>query len=521
MFYNKYFYSFLFYVVVHFSYSQSNQISKCINNTVSHTLDGVTTEYPCDNYDLLARIPVAVLANNLGEGTNKPPAGSDIWGWTDPETNKEYAIIGMTNSTAFVDVSDPLNPIFLGRINSTNDEFDHWRDVKIFNNHAFIVADSVGNHGMQVFDLTRLRNGVALNLTFTPDTTYFGDTNTGDPTNSSILIESCHNIVINEATGIAYLVGCSDENGGVIFVDINDPTNPNVVGSYSESYTHDAQVVTYNGPDQDYTGKEILIGSNGSYPVTVSNKIIILDVTNKSNPTLIKEFNYLPTAGYTHQGWFTENQRYFLLGDELDEQTLGNKSRTLIFDFNDLDNPVLHFDYKATFDAIDHNGYVKGNKFYLANYRAGTRIFDISDISSTTDPMTEIGYFDSYPEDNDAEFNGVWSIYPYFNSKNIIISDIERGLFIVRESNSPLNVSNNNNEQSFSVYPNPTTDAFTVIANKAYPINNLKIYNISGQLILHQEDLNINSKKINMNNLSRGLYLLKINNSITKKIIKL
>ena len=33
-----------------------------------------------------------------------------------------------------------------------------WRDIKVFDDHAFIVADGAGQHGMQVFDLTKLRD---------------------------------------------------------------------------------------------------------------------------------------------------------------------------------------------------------------------------------------------------------------------------------------------------------------------------------------------------------------------------
>jgi choice-of-anchor B domain-containing protein len=263
-------------------------------------------EYPCKEYDLMARMPVAVLANNNGN-----PEGSDIWGWTDTTTGKEYAIAAMTNSTAFVDVTDPLNPIFLGRLDS-NAGNNFWRDIKVYNNHAFIVADNVGAHGMQVFDLTKLR-GLTTAQPFEADTIYTG-------------VGSCHNIFINEETAVAYLVGCDIYSNGPHFVDISNPLNPVSLGGYAnDGYTHDAQVVTYNGPDTTYTGKEIFIGSNES-------KVVILDVTDKNNIVKISSIDYTQ-LGYTHQGWFTEDQRYFLLGDETDEQDFGMNTRTLVFDF--------------------------------------------------------------------------------------------------------------------------------------------------------------------------------------------
>ncbi|NNE32945.1 MAG: choice-of-anchor B family protein, partial [Winogradskyella sp.] len=80
-------------------------------------------------------------------------------------------------------------------------------------------------------------------------------------------------------------------------------------------------------------------------------------------------------------------------------------------------------------------GYVLGNEYYLANYRAGLRILDISNISASTNSMTETHFLDTFPTSNSANFNGTWSVYPYFPSENIIISDIEGGLFVVRKNN--------------------------------------------------------------------------------------
>lgn len=372
---------------------------------------GFAGEYPCNNYDLMAHIPVTVLANENNSSNGSPPEGSDIWGWTDNTTGKEYAIAAMTNSTAFVDISDPVNPIFLGRLDS-NAGNNYWRDVKIYNNHAFIVADNVGAHGMQVFDLTKLRTITSPPATLTADAIYAD-------------VGSCHNIFINEDTATAYLIGCDNYSGGPNFIDISDPVNPVFLNGYSnEGYTHDVQVVTYNGPDTEHQGKEIFIGSN-------KTKIVILDVSDKNDVQKIAEISY-SQLGYTHQGWFTEDQKYFILGDEIDERNFGGNTRSIIFDFTDLDNPIFHTDYLGATNAIDHNGYVKGNTFYQANYTGGVRMIDISNIESKN--LTEIGYFDTFPDNDLANFRGAWNVYPYFPSGNIIISDINRGFFIIRKS---------------------------------------------------------------------------------------
>ena len=363
--------------------------------------NGMAGQYPCSGYDLLGRISLA---------TFNAASGNDIWGWTDTTTGNEYALVGLDNGTAFVDITDTENLIYLGKL-ATATSSSPWRDIKVYQDHAYIGSEAAG-HGMQVFDLTRLRNVSNPPVQFTADFRYTGFGNS-------------HNIVINEASGFAYAVGTATNdafNGGAHFLDLQDPKNPTLAGGYGASgYTHDAQVVTYNGPDADYAGREIFIGAN-------EDQIVLADVTDKANPTTITSFGY-PNIGYTHQGWFTEDQRYFLLGDELDELNLGFQSRTLVFDLLDLDNPVLHTTYLGPTSAIDHNGYVKGTEFILANYTAGVRVVDISDIENAV--LTETGFFDSFPSGNSAQFEGVWSVYPYFDSGKIVISDINSGLFII------------------------------------------------------------------------------------------
>jgi len=367
--------------------------------------NGMAGGYPCNDYDLLLNMPLSTFSAS---------AGNDSWGWTDPTNNKEYAIMGLNNGTAFIDITDTDNPLYLGLL-PTATQNSIWRDIKVYNNHAFIVSEA-NNHGMQVFDLTKLRNVASTPTEFTADKRFTG-------------FGKAHNIIINETSGYAYVVGANGSSGfggGPIFINIQDPINPVIEGGFSAGgYSHDAQVITYNGPDTDYAGKEILIGSN-------ENEVVLADVTDKTNPIIISKISY-SNVGYAHQGWFTEDLTYFILGDELDEQNFGNKTRTIIFDFTDLDNPIYHFDYFGATTAIDHNGYVKNNIYYQANYTAGVRMIDVSNTANKV--FTEIGFFDTYPNNDGANFNGVWSVYPYFPSGNILISDINGGLFVIKKGN--------------------------------------------------------------------------------------
>ena len=320
--------------------------------------------------------------------------------------------MGLDNGTAFVDINESTNPILIGKLPTTT-ENSSWRDIKVYDNHAYIVSEA-DSHGVQVFDLTRLREANPPE-NFSPDRVLQ-------------TVPTAHNMVVNPDSGYGYVVGTDkkdDFRGGVHFLDLNNPQSIKFVGGYADAgFSHDAQVVNYRGPDQDYVGKEIFIGSNES-------KLVVIDVTDKQNPKTIAETSYQNTQ-YVHQGWFDKTQRFFILGDELDEFRLGGKTRTLVFDLNDLDNPVLHHTYYGLTAAIDHNGYVVEDLFYLANYSAGIRVIDIGGLADKN--MKEIGFFDTFPEHNSTVFNGAWNVYPFFESGVIAISDINRGLFLIKKS---------------------------------------------------------------------------------------
>ena len=444
--------------------------------------NGIAGSYLCNGYDLQSSFSLGELGAS---------SGNDSWGWTDPLDGKEYALVGLSNGTAFIDISDPISPVYLGKL-PTHTSSSSWRDVKVYENYAFVVSEANG-HGMQVFDLTRLRSVANAPETFTEDAHYNG-------------FGSAHNIVINEDSGYAYGVGTSSFNGGAHFVNIQNPLNPVAAGGYSAGlYTHDAQILTYNGPDTDYTGREIFIGSN-------EDNIVIADITDKANPVTISSITYA-NVSYTHQGWFTEDQRYFIVGDELDEVFVGGNTRTIVFDFNDLDAPVFHFDHFGETAAIDHNGYVVGDKYYMANYRAGMRVLDISDIANQN--ISEIGYFDTYTAGNGADFDGAWNVYPFFASGNIVISDIDSGFFLVKSQS--LGVSEAS-QLEFSIYPNPSKNNIT-IKSANDPITIVEIYNVLGQRVLNLNFSERLTENINISSLNSGLYLVKINANTTRRLI--
>ena len=384
--------------------------------------DGATGPFDCSQVDLVAFVPLASLGADPGTILN------DIWGWTDPVTGRDWALVGRSDATAFVDVSDPANPRYAGELPMTEGATENlWRDIKVYADHAFIVADGAGAHGVQIFDLTQLRDAAGPPVTFAETARYDG-------------IASSHNIVINEETGMAYAVGSSMGGqtcgGGLHMIDVRTPAEPVFLGCFSDAttgrqrtgYSHDAQCVIYRGPDEDYQGREICFGAN-------ETALSIADVTDRDNPVAIARGEY-PNVAYAHQGWLTEDHRHFFMGDEADESQGGvDRTRTLIWDVADLDDPLLLKEHFAETGTIDHNQYVRGNRLYQANLMSGLRVLDISDVEN---PI-EIGFFDTVPDDAGLPaFGGAWSNYPFFESGIVVVSSWSEGLFVLRPRGRPV-----------------------------------------------------------------------------------
>jgi len=365
--------------------------------------NGFAGTFPCSGIDLLSFLP----HNTIGGGM-----GNDIWGWTDGLTGKEYALVGRTSGTSFVDISNPTAPVYLGNL-PTHNVNSIWRGIKVYKDHAFIVSEASG-HGMQVFDLRQLR-GVTAPATFTETAYYNG-------------FGKAHTLALNEETGFAYAAGTGTCSGGLHIVDVREPTAPAYAGCFAaDGYSHETQCVTYRGTDLEHRGKEICFNSN-------EDTLTIVDVTDKSATRQLARLPY-DGARYTHQGWLTEDGTHFLVDDELDEIRLGTKTRTHVLDVSDLDAPrYVGFHEHAT-PSIDHNLYIRGRYVYESNYTSGLRILRLDNAATAT--MSEVGFFDVFPANDNADFAGTWSNYPFFPSGTVIVNGIEQGLFVLRPTSLP------------------------------------------------------------------------------------
>lgn len=394
-------------------------------------VDGNAGAYACQNVDLQARLDRTALGLDAGVRLN------DLWAWEDAASGRAFALVGSMAGITFVDVTQPENPRVVGQLPRTPGTGTAvWRDMKVIGNYMYVVADgsSSASHGMQIFDLTQLRTAGPAPETFQATAMYTA-------------IGAAHNVVANEASNLIVIVGAGGAGttcgGGLHMVDVSDPLNPTFAGCYTDGfsrrgYSHDAQCIVYDGPDAAYLGRDICVGYN-------EDRIVISDVTDRQSPRMVGVASY-PGSAYIHQGWFTDDRRYLIQDDELDENAFGHNTRTRIFDVSDLDDPVLVATVTSPNASIDHNLYVKDDLVFQANYSSGLQILDISDPEN---PVRS-GSFDTYPADNNANFNGAWSVYPWLSNGSILVSDRDNGLFVLAPTEQGLTTVD---EIAFSTRP--------------------------------------------------------------------
>jgi choice-of-anchor B domain-containing protein len=366
--------------------------------------------FPSKNIILSSWLPVNTFPGYSTSWENQSAA--DCWGYTSP-SGREYALLGLGWGTAVVEVTNPESPSILTTIAGPD---TLWHDVEVVGHYAYAVTDSVGV-GIQVIDLSDVDNG---NATLVRNFAQGGHTKT-------------HTILANPDSGYLYLCGGNAAAGGMIAASTSpDPTFPTFVGTgWRNQYVHEAQIVTYTeGP---YAGREIafLFAAGPYYGSSYTTAFAIADVTDKENIVTLSQIAY-PGMRFCHQGWLTEDRKYLYVNDELDSPGSTGVPRFLcrVFDVSDLEHPRLISTFTNGLPAVDHNEYVKGRYLYQSNYTTGLRIWDI------VDPLrpVEVAFIDTRPEDDATTYNGAWGNYPFFESGTILISDIERGLFVVKLS---------------------------------------------------------------------------------------
>ena len=427
--------------------------------TFARCLAGQADIYPCQGIDLLARMPLDAFKL-------QPGAANDIWGFVDQSDGREYAIIGLQNGTAVVDVTNPLQPIEIGAIPGTP---TIWRDLKVYQlfddstgrwqAYAYVTADSVTD-GLQIIDLSDLPDSISLAATYTG-------------------FQRAHNIYLSNidyTTGItqsgptayAYILGSelgkNSHTGGVRILDLSEPTAPVEIAAPPEAdYVHDGATLvigdTRTADCQNHNPCELFIDFN-------EKTVDLWDVTNKATPYRISSTPYNGSR-YTHSGWGSTDTMYVFIQDELDERGLGHNTRLRVLDISDLKTPFVSRIWEGPTRAIDHNGFSLVTHYYMSNYERGLTILDIAEPNQ----LHDIAFFDTYPGSDSPNFNGAWGVYPYLPSGTILVSDIESGLFLLREQGLAISKSGPERVESGE----PITYTLTITNNGLYAANNLVI----------------------------------------------
>jgi len=444
--------------------------------------NGFSEIYPCDEYEFYSFLPL----EEVGGGEK----GNDCWGWVDDVSGREFVLYGRTNGMAVVEISDPESPIYLAEV-PPNALSAIWRDIKVIGNHAFIVSDVEG-HGMQVLELTQL-----LNIEdFVPDlplvTIYEG-------------FGSAHNIVANTETDYVYGVGTDTFGGGLHAVDVSDPTQPEIAGSLEGFDIHDAQAVIYSGLDTDYLGSEIVFCYAG-------DNVAIVNATDKSDMQLVSS-TLIPFSEYIHQGWVSEDHRFLYVNDELDEINTGVITRTSIIDLEDLDNPIYMGYYEYGTQSTDHNLYTHNGLLYASNNSSGLRVSKILEDGT----LDYYGYFDTYPLNNESGFTGSWSVYPYFPSGTIAISNRD-GLILIKKGPTGISVPELTESNSLLIYPNPFSANVKI---RGYFQNcDIVVYNAIGVELRRMVCVSFSDNiTVDISAFKNGAYVLTIEDNKTRELL--
>lgn len=353
--------------------------------------DGRILGFPAENVALLGWLTPEDL-------TGVAQLANDVWAYVSP-SGREYAIVGLEQGTAFVEVTDPLEPQVVSVVRGRPSA---WRDMAVHEQVAYSVSE--GGGGVQVIDLRRIDRGrVRLRRRLTTDG-----------------LATAHNISVDPDSWFAYLSGSNLEGGGLVAVDLAKPLRPRLVpGGWPFVYVHDALPVTYaNGPN---AGREVVFAFAGP------DGVQILDVTDKRAMFQISEVRY-PNLAYCHSGWLNRRRGILFVNDELDEpQRLVATTTTHILKVRDLERPVAVRPYTNGSTAVDHNSMVRGNYLFQANYRSGLRVFRIK---RPRHPR-EVAWFDTYPADDRPRFSGAWGVHAALPSGTVLVTDIQRGLFLL------------------------------------------------------------------------------------------
>jgi len=319
---------------------------------------------------------------------------SDIWGYTD-EDGREYAIVGLRSAVAIVDITDPKDPQLISQIEGPTTT---WRDIKTYNDHAYVITDQRGD-GLHVLDLSNLPNPL--------DSTdsYFWSPIL--PELDSTQLRTCHNLYIEEASGIAYLAGCNVNRGGIFLVDVTDGDSLQYISALNREYSHD-----------------VYVRNDTVYSSAINRGVFTIeDATDKQNTQLLAAQS--SPFDFTHNTWLSDNGKVLFTTDERGNAPVGAYDISDLSDIKKLDEfrPIK----TEGRGLIPHNVHVLNDFLVTSFYKEGVIITD----ASRPDNLIEVGNYDTNTEEDVSGFGGAWGAYPFFPSGLVVASDMQNGLFVL------------------------------------------------------------------------------------------
>jgi len=395
---------------------------------------------------------------------------NECWGFK--VNNTEIAVIGSTEGTHFFNVTDPQNSTEVAFLAGayTGSGVVH-RDYHDFQGYLYIVCDEGWSTStLQIVDISNLPTSV--NVVYDSDS----------------LFNTSHNIFIDTAT--AKLYACAS-NSAMDIYSLHIPTLPNLIYSYNDvGHVHDAYVIN----DTAFLN----CGNDGLRIVDFH----YLDLAGGMAWVELASFTSYPDAGYNHSGWLSDDGTIYVMQDE------NHGYDVKILDVSDFNNITVlsTFNSGENLQSMAHNGIIKGDLLYLAYYHDGLRVFDISDPSN---PIQVCNY-DTYSPASYNSYKGAWGVYPYLPSGNIIVSDMQSGLYIL-DCTIPVNSVENIN-QNFNIYPNPTQNYFFL----GKDVNRVEIFDISGRIVFNKTIFAEDG--ISIEDISNGLYIYRLFNKDKNEI---
>jgi choice-of-anchor B domain-containing protein len=415
--------------------AQRNEISFAGGTALQQTqaapaecVQGMAGQFPCRNLDFVSQIPLAQFSS-------RPVSAANVWGFVDLNDNREYAVVGLRNGTAIVEVTDPANP---REVVTIPGNASPWREVKVYQMYDGVrwrayayVTTEAANSGLQTIDMSGLPQTAAL----------AGQPNFDTSSQHTLYvsnIEYSGNTALPGATPTLFVAGSNLGTGSWRAYSLANPAVPQFVSSApSGGYMHDSTSLLVT----DARTSQCALGHNPCEVLVDFNvdQVQIWDVTNKLQPLLLGTATN-PNNRYIHSGWPTANGSHLIFHDELEEIQLGLPTRLYTLDLADLALPTVQTSYTGTTTTTDHNGYIRGSNYYVSHYRRGIVVYDAADPNA----LVEIASFDNYlaPSSNIAGTDGTWGVYPFLPSGNLLVSDIENGLFVLRDRTRDLDASN-------------------------------------------------------------------------------